>query len=232
MRKVKGFTIVELLVVMSILVLLMAILLPAMSTARHRAIRVGCQAQQHGLTGALLMYASDHFGALPDTRSRDVQWRTASEQELISSRYLGGEDTLWDCPSYWYKIYNDDGTRVTSGSGANKKYHQSYQYLGGKMDYTGFWIGLGKKWFSPMRLGTAKGSWEMLACRNERPQNGYPVKVVHGKDETLVLLPPGTQMTEGEVEGGNVAHLDGSTEWRNISEMSAHVNTSNVEWWW
>jgi len=60
----RGFTLVELLVVISIIVLLMALLLPALSRARKQAQAVVCRSnlRQWGIISSL--YASEHDGRL------------------------------------------------------------------------------------------------------------------------------------------------------------------------
>jgi prepilin-type N-terminal cleavage/methylation domain-containing protein len=64
MRK-KGFTLVELLVVITIIALLLAILLPALKFAKERAMRVQCGSnlKQMGIANAL--YAGAYDGKIP-----------------------------------------------------------------------------------------------------------------------------------------------------------------------
>ena len=63
--KRRGFTLIELLAVVAIIVALLAILLPSMGKAVEAANRAVCASQLHQVGGAFLMYASDHYGALP-----------------------------------------------------------------------------------------------------------------------------------------------------------------------
>src|SRR4051794_12458706 len=64
-RLSRGFTLVELLVVVGIIALLVAILLPALTRAREQAQRVACGSQLHQFHIALVMYANDNHGWLP-----------------------------------------------------------------------------------------------------------------------------------------------------------------------
>jgi prepilin-type N-terminal cleavage/methylation domain-containing protein len=65
MKKAKGFTLVELLVVIGIIAVLISILLPSLNRARWQAQMVACTARLHDLMLAITMYANDNKGFLP-----------------------------------------------------------------------------------------------------------------------------------------------------------------------
>src|SRR5215216_2128646 len=64
----RGFTIIELLVVVGIIVLLIAILVPALSMVRRRAWKTGSQGLLNSLASAIMTYHS-HFSAYPGPMS-------------------------------------------------------------------------------------------------------------------------------------------------------------------
>ena len=64
-NRCRGFTLVELLIVIGIIALLIAILLPVLNKARAAANNIGCQSNLRQIAWAIFQYANDNRGCYP-----------------------------------------------------------------------------------------------------------------------------------------------------------------------
>jgi prepilin-type N-terminal cleavage/methylation domain-containing protein len=87
-RRTRGFTLVELLVVIGIIALLISILLPALNAAKERANRVKCSSNLRQIGQGLLLYANDNKGIYPRTPANTAGTYTQFTQ--------GGTSTVTD----------------------------------------------------------------------------------------------------------------------------------------
>ena len=144
--KQRGFTLVELLVVIGIIAVLISILLPALSKARVAANSVVCQSNLKQIALALHSYAGDNRGALPYLYTypgvggiRGDYYHTWYTNVLVDGKYLpnsgwhytGGnagdygaiETGVWRCPVLnqvaWGGGYGVNGSNVMVWSHAN-----------------------------------------------------------------------------------------------------------------
>ena len=101
----KGFTLVELLVVIGIIALLIAILMPALSRARKQALQVSCGSNERQTTYAALAYANDWEEQLPSRWGNSGNVGGGNPIGILSALYrlpVIGFDTatIWDWWTY------------------------------------------------------------------------------------------------------------------------------------
>jgi prepilin-type N-terminal cleavage/methylation domain-containing protein len=87
MNRRKGFTLVELLVVIGIIAILIGILLPALAKARAQARLVQCASNMRMIGQAMINYAADNNNYLPEHSYNDAPW-----QGIAASN--GGENNI------------------------------------------------------------------------------------------------------------------------------------------
>jgi prepilin-type N-terminal cleavage/methylation domain-containing protein/prepilin-type processing-associated H-X9-DG protein len=74
MKKKRGFTLVELLVVIAVIALLLSILMPVLKKAQDQALRILCSNHQKNLMLSIMMYADVHDNKVPDTTFAYWPW--------------------------------------------------------------------------------------------------------------------------------------------------------------
>lgn len=117
--KKKGFTLVELLVVISIIALLISILLPCLSAAKEQAKRVICQGQLQQIGIGYHMYADDNEGCFPyAAKACDIYMIQFGKKYLASS-------AVFLCPA---DKFNTVTKIVTGAPNANDSVSASYAH--------------------------------------------------------------------------------------------------------
>lgn len=98
--RLKGFTLIEMLIVIAIIALLAGMLLPVYSAARNRAHQTVCLANLKQIGMAIEMYCSDNDGRMPmqSYLTRFHQW-WSEDTGHIQDECLGDPEH----PVYWYE---------------------------------------------------------------------------------------------------------------------------------
>lgn len=103
-RRASAFTLPDLLVTLAVFAVLGAVLVPVLMTTRAKARQAQCAANLKNVTGAVLMYADEHKGALPllSPASQKSTWWFYKEQVKSYAGLSGpssSRDKVFACPS-------------------------------------------------------------------------------------------------------------------------------------
>ena len=166
MKRGRGFSLVEMLVVIAIIVILAALLLPVLSSAKAKAKRTACLNDLKQINLGVHLYAVDNGDKLPDTGIGTY----ITYREIVKS-YVGlhgpssAQDKVFACPADTF--FYDDASLVYAPQGRHEQFdydYSSYAFNGGNLltnyinvAYNGVLPGIGGK-----KLGAVKNSAKTL----------------------------------------------------------------------
>ncbi len=138
MHKKSAFTLIEMLVVITILAILMAILVPASSKGLEMARRSSCANNLKSIGAAFAAYAAEHQGEMPHYRDLPPANGSFSEvpdfSAIVTKVYTNGYITdlrVWICPSDKIDGSSPVSAASSIGSFRSQSGNCSYMYISG-----------------------------------------------------------------------------------------------------
>jgi prepilin-type N-terminal cleavage/methylation domain-containing protein len=131
----KGFTLLELLLVVAVIAILAALLLPALGRAKAKAQRPTCVNNLRQISLGVRMYADDSSDAFPPPK-HDFPPDAFTAYTKLMKNYLGMTGAsaerakLFDCPADTFYYYDKDRIPESLYSQASH-YYSSYGFNGG-----------------------------------------------------------------------------------------------------
>jgi prepilin-type N-terminal cleavage/methylation domain-containing protein/prepilin-type processing-associated H-X9-DG protein len=216
-----GFTLIELLVVIAIIAVLVAILLPALGSAREASKRTRCASNLRQCGGAILLYAQDYKGKLlrnhpPDNPQQfhgNWPWDMYRPTAVSLVEY-GAEKGVIYCTSYTEfndndRAWNYDPAFVVTGY---------VWYLQGAPGTPGIpmWYRL-----STLEYGSATEFRGGLRPTSDSELVSDAVLSLNGQYEGITADNNRTAHMEKSRKpaGGNILFLDGHVAWRPYNKM-------------
>ena len=101
MRATTAFTLLELLAVIAIIGILMALILPAMQSARNKARVTLCKSNLKSIHTVCTLYAGDHDGILPPCNTANPGTLKKAHRDVLWDymKKAGITEVTWYCPS-------------------------------------------------------------------------------------------------------------------------------------
>ena len=224
-RPRRGFTLVELLVVIGVIAVIVALLLPTLGRATDSARRIQCASNIRNLLQWTECYAAENRGWLPalhspnvcwpywfDSNSNGFDWRNRMLSDLGDTRdlFYCPSNPAWNINTYWNF---PDGLLTDTVS------VWGYSYYPRPVQDVFVWANPPTA-SSPMKLSNQPWTASQLTdspyydviwsdnCRSDNGQFGSAEGANHvfGNEPTPAVMPNGNG-------GTNVGYLDGHVEW-------------------
>lgn len=237
----RGFTLVELLVVIGIIAVLLSLLLPALGRVRAQGVRTECLSNLRQVLNATVMYAADNKGYYP---YRGSEVNHTPQQVYTTSTLVTppGGTPKWDLNEFFITRYIGKGAgndpksmrsklmfcngqleaRNPSTASYDREYI-TYQYFNYTPRDAGTWWQVTKPKIERQgRRGSNYALWGCLTLDN--PAAASPLRWSH-----LGY----TQRTLNSWKAMNAVYVNGSGGWSRDQEVEAYVRTSgNVLYYW
>jgi prepilin-type N-terminal cleavage/methylation domain-containing protein len=235
-----GFSLVELLVVVSILIMLISMILPAIAFVRESARRIACASNQRQLFMGAQNWSADHDGRLP------VADRKTKSLNSFTDRN-GTDHISWVSESFYDVFANHQGMELHQFTCPNRgPEFVKFEGKNPERARMGFYIMWGRDiakwknkyapWVSPQHMFHPSPmsmivTGDIIESGTWKPPSS---SASHTHTGGTGFGPKAGTPTQMGADGGNLGYLDGSVFWVQMKQMERHDASSggSVSGWW
>jgi prepilin-type N-terminal cleavage/methylation domain-containing protein/prepilin-type processing-associated H-X9-DG protein len=238
-KRTKGFTLIEMLVVIAILAVVAAIVFPVLSRAREKSRQSICAANVRQICQSMLMYAQDNDETLPSCDTNDGKSWSDLIQPYAHSR------AILNCPNSPFPRYSaaaplqtQDGHYGYNGELSKEQVHPPLPFVGLKLAV------LRKSATTYMIMDSGYHFISPLGCCG--PLMPYQIANDDGTETSVMYLPGSSpytgdyrmpdaasqdDYTNGRHNGGVVVGFcDGHVKWLNPAEICRQASQYKSDW--
>lgn len=232
MHRSLGFTLIEMLLVVSIIAFLISIILPAMGKVKNKAQISVCVSNLKNIYGATLQYTTDNERRLPNARTwvNGYWWYQAQRvREGTLFPYMGESESSYVCPEFvdskdWWEAGYQNQTAAWSYS-MNEYFQVGWQSQRPIQTISGIQQG------DQIHLYSDENPWKVPGYSNHTINNGaMGVGALNNAGSIVDSIgsyhdPPGGNKNDGF---SNVAFVDGHIELVHVSKTKLIVTPIRI----